>query len=256
MGVALSAGRQVAVASAHGAPGCSTVALGLGLVTAGGASVVVCELDPWGGELAPRLGLALEPGLGTLVTAARRAWDAGLIVEHSQLLAGDVRLLPGRPGRTGSCQVVVAVAKELPEVTRLAGMGGVWDLGRLDDTSPAWPAALACDVVVLVARPTAVSLAHLVPLADRLSEAGATVSVAVCGAGRVRGGYGRDEVAAALEGRGAWPLVGWLPDDPLGVAMLERGVARWASRSRLGRALRTLAEGLDGVADAAVGASP
>jgi hypothetical protein len=121
-------------------------------------------------------------------------------------------------------------------------VAGWWDLGRLDEGSPAWPAALAVDVVVLVAAPTAPGLAHLLPLAERLAGSGAAVAAVLSAAGLGRQGYREAEVAAALDGRGsAMALAGRIPDDRLGVALLERCAPRWASRTALGQAVRRVA---------------
>jgi hypothetical protein len=239
---------QVGVASAHGAPGVSTLALALGVVSSDLGPGVVAELDPWGADLSYRLGLGLEPGLGTLAAARRHGLDGGSLAEHSRPLVGGLRLLAGRPGRAGSAQTVGLVGKELPSAARVAGVAGWWDLGRLDEGSPAWPAALAVDVVVLVAAPTAPGLAHVLPLAERLASSGAAVAAVLSAAGLGRRGYREAEVAAALDGRGsAMALAGRLPDDRLGVTLLERCAPRWASRTALGQAARRVAGELGGL---------
>jgi hypothetical protein len=232
---------QVGLASAHGSPGVSTLALALGVVSASGGPAVVGELDPWGADLSFRLGLGLEPGLGTLAAAGRHGLDGALLTDHSRALVGDLRLLAGRPGRAGSAQTIGLVGKELPSAARAAGVAGWWDLGRLDETSPAWPAALAVDVVVVMAAPTAPGLAHVVPLAERLAGSGPIVAVVLSAAGLGRRGYAEAEVTAALDGRGsAVAVAGRVPDDRLGVTLLERCAPRWASRTALGQAARRL----------------
>ena len=247
----MTAGPQVALASAHGAPGVTTLVLGLGLVSGGGRPAVIGELDPWGGDLAPRLGLGCEPGLATLAAAGRRGLDAAMLVDHSQPLVDRVRLLAGRPGRAGSAQTVEVVAKELPVAARAAGLGGWWDVGRLDESSAAWPAVLACDVVVLVATATAAGVAHVLALAERLSGSGpVTVAVVVSAVGMGRRALHTTEVAAGLDGRaGIGAVLGRLPDDPVGVAMLERGATRWAGRSALGHAIRGIAAELAAIGE-------
>ncbi|MDQ1427414.1 MAG: hypothetical protein QOK39_890 [Acidimicrobiaceae bacterium] len=234
------AGVQVAVASAKGSPGVSTLGLVMGLVWPD--PVVVGDLDPAGSDLRGRLPALAGEDTASLAAAARHGLSWDLLAGHTQTLSGSCRLLVGRPDRVLSAGVVRVLAPGLPGTARAAGVAGIWDVGRLDPGSPAWPAVSACDLVIVVARPTAPDLAQVIPLAQQLLEAGLDVGLVVASPRRRRGARSDEEVAAEVAQRlgGAAVTLGRMPLDPLGVSMAERVQPRWAGRSALGAAARQL----------------
>jgi hypothetical protein len=203
-------------------------------------------LDPAGDDLCERLGLAGPDGAAALAAAARHGLSPEMLMEHTVAVTDRCRLLVGRPGRTGTAAMLGVLAERLPEAARAAGLVGHWDLGRIDVASPARPVMLACDLVVVMARPTPGELAHAVPLLEGLTGAALPTVGLVLGPmpRRARAAYSDTEVAAALGEQLSCPVavLGRVPHDPLGVAMAERVLPRWAGRCPLGKAARLLAE--------------
>ncbi len=79
----------IAVASAKGSPGATTLTLALGLARPPARGCLIVEADPDGGSLAARLGLSYEPGLVELAAAARREMpDAATVDRFTQGLGG------------------------------------------------------------------------------------------------------------------------------------------------------------------------
>ena len=235
---------QVALVSAKNSPGVTTLASALGLLWPN--PVVVGELDPMGGDLAARLPVSMEPGLLTLAAAARHGASGELLAEHTQRLTPICAVLVGRAGRVLSAGAVRLLAPDLPAAATAGGLSGIWDLGRLEPDSPAWPAAASCHLVVLVARPTAAELAHVVPLAEDLAAAGSRTGLVVVSPRRGRRGYRDEDVGVALAERSGitLPILGRVPFDPLGVSMAERVLPRWAGRSALGTAVRGVVDAI------------
>jgi hypothetical protein len=209
--------------------------------------VVVGELDPAGGDLAGRLPMSSTlAGVGALAAAARHGVTWALLLEHSQALTSTCRVLIGRPDRVFSAGAVGLLADGLPRAARSADVAGIWDLGRLEPSSPAWAAVGPCDLVVVVARPTAVDLAHAVPLVDALLGAGAAVGLVVASPRRGKRSYRNEEISVALGRRvqGWLRTLGRVPFDPVGVSMVEKVLPRWAGRCALGGAARQLVDAI------------
>src|SRR5262249_61331290 len=80
-------GMLIAVASVKGAPGVTTLALGLAALWPELGAVLV-ECDPDGGDLAARFGHHPDPGLASLAAAARTGSRAVPLAGHVQRLAG------------------------------------------------------------------------------------------------------------------------------------------------------------------------
>ena len=234
------AGVQVAVASAKGSPGASTLALVMGLLWP--EPVVIGDLDPAGSDLPGRLPALAGAGAASLAAAARHGLSWDLLESHAQSLSASCRVLVGRPDRVLSAGAVQVLAPGLPGTARSAGVAGIWDVGRLGPTSPAWLAVSACDLVIVVARPTAPDLAHMVPLAQQLLESGVDVGLVVASPRLRRGARREQEVSAEVARRlgGRVVTLGRIPFDSLGVSMAERVQPRWAGRSALGVAVRQL----------------
>ncbi|HEX3542276.1 MAG TPA: hypothetical protein VHT75_17715 [Acidimicrobiales bacterium] len=247
---------QLAVASAKGSPGVTSLALALGLVWPGQA--IIGELDPAGADLAARVPV---PGAGgmAVMAAATGALRGQELAECLQPATATCSLLLGPSEPDASARTVEALAAALPVAARAADVAGIWDLGRLWPTSPAWAALTGCDLVSIVVRPAAGELAHAIPLLEHLLRSGLPVGVIVAAPGRRRrAAHPDNEVANAIAERlgTAVPILGRVPFDPLGVSMAERLMVHWAGRCALGGAARNLLRAIataGGTDDAASG---
>lgn len=230
---------QVAVASAKNSPGVTTLCWGMALLWPG--PVVVGELDPAGGDLAARLPLEPAGGVAAVAAAARHTLSWEQVVGQLQPVTGNCAALLGSPDPVLSRGSVAVLAEGLPAVARSAGVAGVWDLGRLDSTSPAWAAVGGCDLVAVMVRPTAGDVAHAVVLLDQLAARGCrSTAVVVAGPRRRRGAYRDEVVVDAIAERVSGPVVmlGRVAFDPLGVSMVERIMTRWAGKCEFGASVR------------------
>lgn len=219
----------------------TTLGLALGLVWPG--PVVVGELDPAGGDLAGRLPID-DPtvGLGALAADARHGVSWELLVAHTQPLTASCEALLSPPDRVLSTGAVGVLADGVPDAARSAGVAGIWDLGRLEPGSAAWPAVWACDLVAVVVRSTGADVAHGLRLIEELVASGTPVGLVVVSIGRPGRRHHQDDIAEAVSRRagGDLALLGRVPRDGLGVSMAERVMPRWAGRSALGVAVREL----------------
>jgi hypothetical protein len=226
------------VAGAKGAPGATTISLGIASTWRRRGAVVLVEADPDGGCVAARLGLSQEPGLGTLAAAGRHELSEHLLAQHLQGAPGGLAVVvaPSSPAHARSA--LRALEGTLGRA--LAGLRSaqvVVDLGRLDAESPALALAGWADRVLFVAEPTlegadalAVRLAELGDLRRRAS----LVSVG-------EGPYISEEIAGVL----AIEPAGRLPRDPRSAELLWRSPEQAArSRRPLLRALAQMGDHL------------
>lgn len=239
----------VAVVAGKASPGATTVAVALTLSWPG--PVLLLDADPGGGDVAPGLlpGRAdTQSGLLSWVVATRHrpALEAtGALVKHALALpeAGDAWVLPGLQSASQAGALAgggwTRLATAVERCRSVLGRDVVVDVGRLGEAS-GWPVIAACDVVVLVVRPTARSVQGAKAAADtlraRLGDLDA-VRLLVNGAGP----YPPAQVAEQLGvARGEV-----LPADPrAATALVDGSVAtvRGLTRSRLVRAAGLLAE--------------
>lgn len=167
----------VGVLAGKGSPGATTVAVALMLSWPG--PVLLVDADPGGGDVAPGLlaGRAdTQSGLLSWVVATRHlpALEAtGGLVEPVLALpeAGDAWVLPGlqSAGQAGALTGGgwMRLATAVQRCRSVLGRDVVVDVGRLGEAS-GWPLIAACDVVMLVARPTARSVQGAKAAADLL----------------------------------------------------------------------------------------
>jgi MinD-like ATPase involved in chromosome partitioning or flagellar assembly len=239
----------VAVLAGKASPGATTVAAAMTLAWPG--PVLLVDADPAGGDVVPGLlpGRAgTELGLLSWVVATRHqpALEAtAVLVEHALALpeAGDAWLLPGlQSGAQGQALTGGGWARLATAVERCRSVLGrdvVVDVGRVGEGCP-WPVVAACDVVLLVTRPTARSVqaaqAAAAALRTRLGDLNA-VRLVVNGPGP----YSPAQVAAQLR----VAQVESIPADPrTAAALVDGSVApvRGLTRSRLVQAAGLLAE--------------
>ncbi len=217
--------------------GVTTTALGLTAALATAGPVVLAELDPHGGTLAARLGLASDPGLVSLAAAARRRGGPEVVLEHTQALphGGQVLLGPATGAQTRAALAVAAgVLAHLDalDVDVVADCGRVGDLGALASSLP-W-----ADRVVVVCRP---ELSDLHALASSL-QAGPSwtdrLGLVLCGSGPYPAGEVSDAIGLAV--------IGHVPFDPDGAILFAAPgpPAKSLWRTPFGRAVRSLVDQL------------
>lgn len=238
--------------SAKGSPGCTTATLALShawLDLPGQRRVLIAECDPAGGDIARGyLRGSLDTDRGIVALAVRRTPD-GVAALWEQLLAldsdGRQLLLPGinDPSQGASLEVACAILRTaIPELAEQEPpLDVLVDLGRLHaqhDPRQLWG---ALDRLILVTRSSLAAVAAAEPAARELRSevVGPQLSCVVVGEGQP---YTAKEIATAL----ALPLLGTLPDDPVGAAVFSgASQAGWrTSRSPLLRSARLLAERL------------
>nr|WP_030501010.1 hypothetical protein [Micromonospora purpureochromogenes] len=237
----------VVAASVSGAPGASTVALGLAALWPARPALLV-EADPCGGVVAARFGLAQEPGLASLAAAARHGGLAGGAAPYLQQLPLGLHALVG-PGSAETAAGAVAVLAGHAE-SAVAGLAPavVADVGRLYVGSPAWGVLRVADAVVLVTGGATEDLDRVETRLPSLREAARPGAVGVALSGKSV--WPADEVA----GRLGVPVLGNLPADRWGAGVLAgRMTGRAWTRTRLAQALRSLAAQLAAAAPVRAG---
>ncbi len=200
--------------------------------------LVVAELDPAGGDLAARYGLAAEPGLLSLAAAARRDLSEATVWQHVQALPGGIPCLLGPPSADQAHAGVRAVGRRLTSSMAASDVDVLADCGRLGPGSPAREVVEAAALAVLVARPTAEEIAHLSSRIDALRSAGCPLGVVLIG----EQPYSAAEVADAVDAE----ILGVLADDPRGADLVSGSSAQpWGfRRSPLMRSARHVAAAL------------
>jgi hypothetical protein len=224
----------LALASVHGAPGVTTMALTAAAVAAETGTTWLVEADPSGGVLAARCaGLHGSPGVEALAYPDRRA-DPDLALAAQPFGALAVVVGPYDPARASA-----ALARpRVPWTSVLFGTDGlvVVDAGRVHPGSPADGLLLAADTVWLVTHPEGVDLVVAAERRDRaLADGARSVGLVTSGAGA----YSPNRLSAELGA--AW--FGAVPHDPRAVDLLQRGASpshRRLTRSPLVRAVRDL----------------
>lgn len=161
----------IAVASAKGSPGATTLGLVLGGLWP--RPVLFAECDPAGSDVAVRLpahdGRVLDPqrGLMSLVAAGRKSLHPGLVREHTQTIVGGLDVLVG----VGVPEQAVALSQQWiqfgPLFADLVGTDVIADLGRIGATTPQNNLLGSADAVVLVVDTTPSNVVHL---RERLSS--------------------------------------------------------------------------------------
>ena len=233
----------VALCSAKGAPGVTTLACTIGAAWTPARRVVIAECDPSGGDLAARFGLSPHQGMASLAVARRHRGQHGGLDPHVQHLPGGLEVLAGPVG-TGAAS---ALDRELGR-----GVDGLFspntdviaDCGRLRPDAPGQEAILrAADTVLLVLRPDVAGLAHAFSACSEIESIGRTSpsSLVLVGGGP----FSVAEVEEALRARVAVVV----PIDVGAAAMAsgEPGARRPFRRSRLIRSARALVEELEPV---------
>lgn len=225
----------IAVASIKGAPGVTTMAVGLAAVWPRPGAVLV-ECDPMGGDLWARFGHHPNPGLSGLAAATLQRDDRQAFPAHQQRLVVGANVVLAVPGDGAAASVQTLAQRGIGLLRRAAASAPVLlDVGRLEPHSPSFALASAADHVLLMARPeladqnqVGARLPWLVPnLSGRLW-------LVPAGAGRLPNG----EIARDL----GVPVIGRVPRSRWGAGVLcgQLQVPNWR-RLGLGRALTRIA---------------
>lgn len=204
----------IAVGSAKGGAGASTVALALaGAWRPGTAKPLLVEADPGGGDLLVNFQLEDGPGLVSLASAARRSGlDAALVAAHARPLHRGARVVPAPVSaeRTGA---VLDLLAPLWAEADLDGEYVVADVGRRLDVLSGRELLARADVAVMVSGGSAAALAHTSHAIRKVEGQLKAVLVAVSGHSE----HSREEIAAAL---GVEAVV-MVPRDEVSAAVLR-----------------------------------
>ena len=221
----------VALGSAKGAPGVTTMALALAAGWPANRALMVVEADPDGGVLAARRDLSPEPGLVTLAAALRR--DRGTLTPHRQALGEGVHALCA-PVAAAQVRAALAVGGDgLSSALAAAQDDVLIDCGRLTVTSPAAALARDADTVLILLRPR---LDEVLVVRERVAALRADgVEVALL---LLRDGpYPAGEVAEATDA----PVAAEVPLDRRAAEALGHAGVRLSPRSPLLRSARHIA---------------
>lgn len=228
-------GVLIAVASIKGAPGVTTMAVGLAAVWPRPGAVLV-ECDPAGGDLWARFGHHPNPGLSGLAAATLQRGNGQAFLAHQQRLAVGANVVLAVPGDGAAASVHTLAQRGIGLLRQAATAAPVLlDVGRLDPHSPSFALASAADHVLLMARP---DLAEQTQVGARLPWLVPNLSgqlwLVPAGAGRLATG----EIARDL----GIPVIGNVPRSRWGAGVLcgQLHVPNWR-RLGLGRAIAAIA---------------
>jgi MinD-like ATPase involved in chromosome partitioning or flagellar assembly len=229
----------VALCSAKGSPGVTTLACVLGAVWPVGRPVVVAEWDPSGGDLALRFGLYARRGMTSLVLARRQESSAGdaSLVPHTQSLPGGLEVLVGPVGADSATALDHELAKVSGPV--FPADNALVDCGRVIPGAPGQRRMLAqADRVLVVSRSDASGLGHARWALDRIRALDRTgiTSLILVGEGQ----FGVRDASSAL----GIEVLEAVPDDPSAAAVAcgAPGKAREFARSRLVASARRIVD--------------
>lgn len=229
----------LALCSIKGSPGVTTASVALaGSWRPRPATVVEC--DAAGGDLAPGLGLRLEPGLVGLAAAARRTVNADLVRRHIQEPSAGLNLVPAPVG-SEQARAAIETLADSELVAHLAADPEtmvVADCGRLDPGSPAHRILGQATRAVVLVRPRGEDLAHLAPRIPRLLSIAPSLELLLMGPAE----FSAKEITATLR----VPVAGHLPQDRRAAdVLLRQGFGqRGTTRLPLVRSARSVAEQL------------
>lgn len=231
----------VALCSAKGSPGVTTLTCALGAVWPTERQVIVAECDPCGGDIAARFGLNSRRGMSSLLLAKRQeqAKDVSL-APHSQRLPGGLEVLVGPVGADSA----IALDYELAKISGPVfppRCDSLVDCGRVVPSAPGQRRILqTSDHLLFVARPDASGLAHTRWALERL---GMTDSDGITSLVLVGGGEFSSREASRALGVTVSEVV---PNDPEGAGVIcgAPGKPRAFARSSLLASARRVAERL------------
>ncbi|MFN8194406.1 MAG: hypothetical protein U0R80_09000 [Nocardioidaceae bacterium] len=252
-------GRVVAVWGPQGAPGRTTVAVGLAAALAHrGDRAVLVDADPWGGAVAQQLGI-LDEVSGLL--AAGRLAGSGLLGERFESVARSVgeglAVVTGLPRadrwveiRPGAVESLLDAARDRGRVVVDTGFSleadpGAELAGRPTRNGLTLAALARADEVVVVGTPDPVGLSRLARGLVELRETlGARPVHVVVNRHRPSLGWGEADVVGMVEGFARVRGVHFLPEDRAAVdkALVAGRTLVETGESALARSLGDLAD--------------
>ena len=234
---------RLAMVSAKGSPGVTTLALTMAATTGG----MAVEADPAGGDVECWAGPRGEPGLIQVAGMVRHTADAeGVLDENALNVWPGVRAVLAPVGAGQAESTLMAIGDRLAPLISADEGWVLVDGGRWARSQPTARRLIGCDMVGVVLSPTVVGVAHARPLIDPLGELFGVPVVAVVVGER---GYTPVEIAHEL----GVPVVGVVAWDRRGVeTLLTVGASRWWRRSPLARSVRSLVDALEPLAVGAV----
>lgn len=253
-------GRAVAVWGPNGAPGRTTVALGVaGELARRGVDPLVLDVDPWGGAVAQHLGVLDE--VSGLLSCARLSATGELAARFSSLQrrVGGLRVVTGLPRadrwvelRAGAVEQMVGLGRRQGPVVIDTGFSLEEDpaaeyAARPGRNGMTLEALAAADVVVVVGAADPVGLSRLARgLAELRESTGVGPVHVVVNRWRNRLGWSEADVAGLLAGFGRPAGLHFLPDDRDAVdrALISGRTLAESGDSALGRALAALVDAL------------
>lgn len=224
----------VALCSAKGAPGVTTLACLLGAVWPVERPVVVAECDPSGGDIATRFALDDQAGMAAFVLSARHARSVSFPTPFVQQLPGGLEVVVG----ASSAEAAHMIDREVAGMSALTALSCdvVCDCGRVGIGSLGQRALLRqADAVLVVAGADRSSLGHVAGLVGHLREMGTSSLGLVLSASHHR------DASSAARVLGV-ELAASIPWDPAAAAVVrgEPGSRRRLVRSPLVAAAETL----------------
>ena len=206
-----------AVASLHGSPGATTLAMGLGAAwpTSAARARLVLEADPDGGVLAARFaGLRADRTIADAAVAMRRDFDLDDLLSSTRTVWDGLPVIPAHPSAEQTTAVLANAAERLAVGLASAGeVDVIADIGRLTGRSPALPLARRAVVTLLVSRTRFEDVASLTARAAELRAAGVEPALVAVGPRPYDPGLVAAEAGLAL--------LTTLPQDPAAAAVLS-----------------------------------
>lgn len=264
------AGSVIAVWGPTGAPGRSTVAMGVAAALAGrGRTTLLIDADVYGGSTAIQLGVLDE--ISGLLAAARAAntgvLTAETLIGHARSVAPRLHVLTGLPRADRWTEVKAVLMGRIVQVARQTADYVVVDCGfsverdeeiMYDTAAPRRNGATVevlerADVVLLVGAADPIGLSRLIRAGHDLGSMRLDArSRIVVNRARASLGWSREEMTATLVRTLGPGPVSYLPDDPQTVdRCLVQGatVYECAADSRLATAVDDLVGDLVGSSD-------
>lgn len=221
------------VASAHGSPGATTLAVALAGLWPSDHRFLLVEVDPWGGMLAARLGLRDDPGLMSLLSAGRRGLNREIVWAHTQELTAGIPVLVGPSAADSARRVTERLMQGLVDWAEDESVDLVMDCGRA--AVPAAGSVVTPDHMLVVVRPTVDQLRPAVSMVAALIAAGVRAELVLVGDRP----YHPEEVEFTF----GVPVAGVVADDPQAAAALSGGA--WHGGVGSSRLVRSAASLLD-----------
>ena len=221
--------------SAKGAPGVTATAIALAHTRE--RATLVVEADPAGGALAARLGLRLDPGLSGLSAAGRHELSTAQLLEHRQPVSATVSVLVGPSEPRQMVGALGILGGRLVDAVRPLDVDVIFDLGRMDASSPALALARHLDLLAWLAAPSLEGIDAVLVRRGGLEDLQSRSVLVTTGDGP----YDPRECATVL----GLPLAGHLPHDEPGIrAAIDGQDTKRLARRPLARALAQLSVAL------------